>query len=313
MSYTSLPLNQLLVDHPVSFDLFLQYKNGQVAVFTKAGMHFSEQKRNELINNRVEALYIRSDDEKKLLEYHARTIHELLKNPEMSSDERAQLLHSSIHDQMQHMFDGGISQTAIIQSKEYIKSMVTEIVNNRVHTEALLKLTSRDFDTYSHCVNVAIYALALGREIGLKEHELVQLGAGALLHDIGKSKIDLRIINKPGRLTLDEFETIKNHPDLGYDILKMMGETDENILNIVRHHHEKLDGSGYCKGLTKEQIELEIQIVTIADIFDALSTNRTYKQAESHFTCFKTMKVTMKDQLDMKLVNKLILLMGKAA
>lgn len=311
--YRALLLNELLVDHPVSFDLFLKYKNGQVAVFTKAGMHFSDQKRTELLNNNVDMLYIRSDDEKKLLEYHARTIHELLKNPDMTSDERAKLLHTSMNDHMQHLFDDGISQTAVTQCKEFIKSMVSEIVSNRVHTEALLKLTARDFDTYSHCVNVAIYSLALGKSHGMDEKHLVQLGAGALLHDVGKTRIDLAIINKPGVLTKEEYQAIKKHPDHGYEILRSMGESDDTILNIVRYHHEKLDGSGYGRGLAGEEIDTEIKIVTIADIFDALSTNRSYKQAASHFTCFKTMKVMMKDQLDMTLVDSLIRLMGKVA
>ncbi len=310
--YKELPLDKLLVDHPVSFDLYLKYNNGNYTNFTRAGMNFSGQKRLELQDNDINVLYIRNEDHKKLLEYHAKTIHQLLKNPDFSPEQRAALLHSSMSDHMLHLFDEGISQTTLVQSKVFIEAMIAELTSNRIHTEALLKLTARDFDTYSHCVNVAIYSIALGKSLGFDTKTMVRLGAGALLHDVGKTGVDLSIINKPGRLTKQEYLTIQEHPDLGYALLKEMGETDDEILNIVLNHHEKIDGSGYNRGIRGNEISLNTQIVTIADIFDALSTNRSYKKAESHYTCFKTMKVMMKDQLTVELIDKLIILMGKA-
>jgi putative nucleotidyltransferase with HDIG domain len=212
---------------------------------------------------------------------------------------------------MHDMFENGIDETAIASSKMHIKAMVGEMMSNRIHTESLLRLTAHDFATYSHSVNVSIYSLALGKELGLPESEMIKLGSGALLHDLGKSKISQTLINKPGKLTLEEFEEIKQHPDIGYEILQEMGETDKVILDIVKHHHEKLDGSGYGKGLIGDLIKLEIQIVTVSDIFDALTTNRSYKVAATHFTSFKTMKVLMKDQINMEFVDRLIVLMGK--
>ena len=242
-------------------------------------------------------------------QYRTDNLVSILKNSDLSSDERAQLLHDSVSDQMHDMFENGINETAISASKMHIKAMVDEMMSNRVHSGALLRLTAHDFETYSHSVNVSIYALALGKELGLDEIEMVKLGSGALLHDLGKSNISSAIINKPGKLTLEEFEKIKQHPDMGYEILLEMGETDNVILDIVKHHHEKLDGSGYGVGLIGDLIKLEIQIVTVADIFDALTTNRSYKSA--HFKSFKTMKVLMKEQINVKLVDKLIVLMGK--
>lgn len=212
---------------------------------------------------------------------------------------------------MYNMFEDGINETAIASSKKHIEAMVEEMMSNRVHSEVLLRLTAHDFETYSHSVNVSIYALALAKELGLPETTMIKIGAGALLHDLGKSEISPAIINKNGKLTLEEFQEMKNHPDIGYNILLEMGETDPIILEIVKNHHEKLNGTGYNVGLTKESIKLEVQLVTVADIFDALTTNRSYKVAASHFTSFKTMKVLMKDQINLELIDKLIVLMGK--
>lgn len=256
-------------------------------------------------------MFIQEIDYDKMREYRVQNITELLQNGDLTSDERAELLHESVSDQMYKMFEKCVDKDSIQSAKKHVELMVREIISNRMCTEALLRLTSHDFTTHSHSVNVSIYAIALGKELGLTEEQTIQLGTGALLHDLGKTKISSKIINKPGKLTVEEFREIKRHPELGYEILKEMGESDEVILSIVKDHHEKLDGSGYGVGLTEELIRLEIQVVTIADIFDALTTNRSYKDAASYFTSFKTMKVAMKGQLNMEYLDKLITMMGR--
>ena len=309
--YQALPLHQLLVGTPIEFNLYKDYSGGKKVLFSAAGHIFTSQNRDHLIETGSHYLYIKEDNYQKMKQYRADNLVTLLKDSNLTSNERAELLHESVSDQMHDMFENGINETAIASSKMHIKAMVGEMMSNRVHSEALLRLTAHDFETYSHSVNVSIYALALGKELGLDETEMIKLGTGALLHDLGKSNISSSIINKPGKLTIEEYEEIKQHPDLGYEILQEMGETDKVILDIIKHHHEKLDGSGYGKGLIGDLIKLEIQIVTVSDIFDALTTNRSYKSAATHFTSFKTMKVVMKDQLNMQLVDKLIVLMGK--
>ncbi len=131
------------------------------------------------------------------------------------------------------------------------------------------------------------------------------------MHDLGKSKVDHDLINKPGRLSDAEFMVVKNHPALGYDLLKEMHEADAMILNIVRHHHEKLDGSGYPDGLKDKEIDFYARIVTIGDIFDALTTRRSYKPALSTFEALGLMKNKMAHELDTVLLRHFIEMMGK--
>jgi len=172
-------------------------------------------------------------------------------------------------------------------------------------------LHAKDAYTGGHTGRVEKYAVELAAAYGLSHADCEVIRTAALLHDIGKSKIPLSIVNKPARLTAKEFQEMKKHPELGYKMLLEMGETNQSILDIVRHHHEKLDGSGYLQVLSDENITQEVQIVTICDIFDALTSNRSYKQAASRFVTFKTMKVTMKDELNMTLLNQFIKLMGE--
>ncbi|MDD2791035.1 MAG: HD domain-containing protein [Sulfurimonas sp.] len=310
MAFVALPLHQLLLGAPTAFDLYMQYANGQKVLFCVKGHLFSCEQKEHLLQSDIDCLYIKEEDCKKLKQYRADNLVLLLQDSTLNSDERAQLLHESVSDQMQDMFDHGVRQSSVANSKKYIEAMVAEMMSNKVHSEALLRLTAHDYSTYSHSVNVAIYALALGKELGLSVASMTSLGAGALLHDLGKSKISPFIINKPGPLTFAEYQKMKKHPEIGYEILVNMGETDPIILNIVLYHHEKLDGSGYA-GILGDAISIETQVVTVADIFDALTTNRTYKMAASYFTSFKTMKVVMKYQINMKYVDLLIKLMGK--
>lgn len=140
------------------------------------------------------------------------------------------------------------------------------------------QLRVSDTYTYRHSVDVGALVLMIGREFGLKGRELHQLGIAGLLHDIGKSKIPPEILNKPGKLTDEEFGIIKKHSQYGFEILQERGCYSPQILEGVLHHHEKLNGRGYPDGLKDEEIGLFSRIITVADIFDALVSERPYKK-----------------------------------
>lgn len=140
----------------------------------------------------------------------------------------------------------------------------------------LAKINDADSYSVSHCVNVCIYSLFIGTKIGLKPHELKTLGLGALLHDIGKLRIPDKILSKVGKLTDQEFSIIKNHSRIGYRSLNS-SETMEDVRVIVRDHHEKCDGSGYPNGITADKITFLTKIVTVADIYDAVTADRAYR------------------------------------
>jgi len=137
----------------------------------------------------------------------------------------------------------------------------------------------RRFDnyTYIHSVNVAILAALIGLQMGYKGQTLRNLTVGALFHDIGKSSIPLQILNKPSGLTKEEFEIIKRHPVLGEEMLRFSGVPSE-ALSAVRHHHERWNGEGYPDGLKQRAININPQIVAVADVFDALVADRPYRK-----------------------------------
>ena len=144
---------------------------------------------------------------------------------------------------------------------------------------ALLKLVEeRDAGTAAHTWRVALYALALGEAEGLERTDQQRFMRAAVLHDIGKIDIPKAIIAKPGRLTAEEYEVVKTHAWLGYRRLQSLGERDQLVLDVVRWHHERLDGSGYPDGLAGERIPPPARWFAIIDSFDAMTSRRPYRR-----------------------------------
>ena len=140
----------------------------------------------------------------------------------------------------------------------------------------LTRLNNADSYSVSHCVNVAIYSLFLGLKMGLSEQELRNLGLGAILHDIGKLGVPEEILKKPQSLTDEEYSIIKNHPLEGYNALKK-NDLSADARMVVRDHHERCDGSGYPFGKEEKDIHKLARIVSIADIYDAVTADRVYR------------------------------------
>jgi len=160
-----------------------------------------------------------------------------------------------------------------------VREFTEQLLSNKNLIFNLVDLRSQDDYTFAHSVNVCLLTLMTGITLGYGHSELAFLGIGALLHDLGKVKIPDEILNKPGGLTAEEFEVMKNHTVLGYEMIREAGNLDEMNAIMALQHHENYDGSGYPKGLKGEQINEYAQIVAIADRFDAITANRVYRKA----------------------------------
>jgi HD-GYP domain-containing protein (c-di-GMP phosphodiesterase class II) len=168
---------------------------------------------------------------------------------------------------------------AIVKAKEIVEALMEEIQKNSDLMVNMVDLKVFDEYTYYHSVNVAILSTVVGVAIGMNRKDLFALGLASLLHDLGKVFIEKEIISKPGRLSEDEFSDIKRHSELGYTYLRSMFEVPVKASMGVLHHHERYDGSGYPKGLSGEEISLFGRIIAVADVFDALVSDRPYRKA----------------------------------
>lgn len=165
-------------------------------------------------------------------------------------------------------------------------SEATQAIRLREH-ETLLRLGKageyRDEETGNHVIRMARYSRLIGERLGLSRDECESIEIAAPMHDIGKIGIPDQVLLKPGKLTSEEFKVIKQHTGIGYEILKDSPSEYLQMGSIIAlGHHEKFDGSGYPQGLAGEEIPLVARIVAVADVFDALSSRRCYKEAWSH-------------------------------
>lgn len=152
--------------------------------------------------------------------------------------------------------------------------------------------------TFKHSVDVATMAMVVGKKMGLSQEEVYDIGVAGLLHDIGKSKIPNEVLNKPGRLTDEEFAIMKQHPLIGYNILKSNKGLKDTIKYAVLQHHEKINGKGYPMGAESDTITPFAKILAVVDIYDALVTERPYKAAFSQRDAVE-MLMAMTYELDM--------------
>jgi HD-GYP domain-containing protein (c-di-GMP phosphodiesterase class II) len=190
------------------------------------------------------------------------------------------------------LLTAGLLYPVILRLFRLVLSATQNLVDSNIETLEVLGagIAKRDSDTDAHNYRVTLYALKLAEDLGLDEDRLRRLIVGSFLHDIGKLGTPDAILHKPGRLTDDEFAVMRQHVAHGEDIIH--GSRWLRLATpVVSGHHEKFDGSGYPRGLAKYDIPLEARIFALADVFDALTSERPYKQA---FTLEKALDI-MKD------------------
>jgi HD-GYP domain-containing protein (c-di-GMP phosphodiesterase class II) len=141
----------------------------------------------------------------------------------------------------------------------------------------LARLKTKDDYTYMHSVAVCALMIALGKQLGLEGNDLKEAGLAGLLHDVGKMMIDEAVLNKPGKLTDEEFNIVKDHPRKGWELLQGSSDITATALDVCLHHHERMDGKGYPDKLAGEQISLFAKMGAVCDVYDALTSNRCYK------------------------------------
>jgi len=195
-------------------------------------------------------------------------------------------------------------------ARSNVSEIVQSILRNASALTLMTNLKSRDEYTSIHCVNVCILSVAFGRHVGLGPDELADLGLGALLHDIGKMRVPLEILNKPGRLSAEEFAIIKEHVNHGRDILAPSEDLPPRALDIVLSHHERLDGSGYPRGLDGEGISRFAMMVAIVDVYDAVTSDRVYHAAISPHDALSMMYDSSPVSFDKDLFEQFIKCLG---
>lgn len=301
-SFFPISLHSLRMDTVLPFDLFLRHESTQKYVlYRNRSLPFTEEVRVNLGRSGTHELHVPRPQRDDYFEYASQEIRSVVDDESLSSDEKSQAVYRTTTVIMEDLFVTPRSSSRIEQAKTAIHATVDLMLQDEAATRRLMFLTNHDYYTYTHSVNVTIFSTALAQRVfesEIDQHDFQMLGEGFLLHDLGKSTIPPSIINKPGKLDEREWALMRTHPEVGYRMLKDASKLTETIECIVLQHHERMDGTGYPYGLSADDIHPYARVCAIADVFDALTTVRSYRDPLPTFEALKLMRDGMGNHFD---------------
>jgi len=218
------------------------------------------------------------------------------------------LLHNEVERIVSDFSQSG--RVEIDSARRIIDDITHSLGDNVAALAWLIRIKSVDQYTAQHCINVSILSIMLAYAAGWDAAEVKDAGMAGLLHDLGKTRLNQAIVNKPGRLTPKEFEHIKAHSMLGYKMLLKDDNISDAIRMAVRHHHERPDGTGYPDGLSEDEIPALASLVAVIDAYDAITSDRIYDPARSHHEALGILYKQRNLQFDAELVEVFIRFMG---
>lgn len=300
--------NEFVIDSEKQINQLIEYGFHEVKIDTSKSISASEAEYKDQMIVAPNALVTspRKWDPDKLIPVELR---EALHDKKLPPEQKSQIVYKSSLILMDRLFDDPKTEN-IQEAKKGISDIVDLILGDDTTSSFLLRLTSYDVYTYTHSVNVGVLGVLLAKDLFRKSdrHDMHELGAGFFLHDIGKVRIDQAIINKEGRLTDQEMDIIRTHPKEGYALLKETNQLTEECRIVVMQHHERHDGSGYPSGISGDDIHIYGRICCIADVFDALTSERSYQQKVSTFEALKIMKNKLLRHFSESIFERFVLL-----
>lgn len=204
---------------------------------------------------------------------------------------------------MGNTVDSGVAQ-------QLVQEITDSVTRNPGALISLARLKSADDYTYMHSVAVCAMMVALAKQLGLSEAEIRSAGIAGLMHDLGKALMPTEVLNKPGKLTAAEFDIMKKHPEEGHRLLQGGFSVDPMVMDVCLHHHEKVDGSGYPKGLKGDEISIYAKMGAVCDVYDAITSNRPYKSGWDPAESLRKMAEWSNGHFDGKVFQAFVKSMG---
>ncbi len=310
--YLPLSPSGLRTNTTIGCDIYLLAKTTsevRFVLYCRGDAVFDEEKKHMLVAQRIKSLFIKKDEQQTYFDYLENNFQHIISDTNTSPDEKTKIVHGAATNLVKDIFNDPRSGS-MERAKGFANNMVDYVIKDSKAAESLLKIAVHEYHTYTHSVNVAAVGTLFGQGLGLEVNDLKGLCAGILLHDVGKTKISTDILNKKGKLTKEEFDIIKKHPVLGAEVLEETGVQFKEELIVTLQHHENDDGSGYPYGLSKDEIHPCGKIARVIDVYDALTAERSYKDAMRPFAAIKEMKDGMLHCFDTELFKDFIRFLG---
>jgi putative nucleotidyltransferase with HDIG domain len=273
--YFPIRVESIVTDLPLPYDIYL-FVADRYTHFRKIGEVITSDRMKGLLEHHLKEIYVPSEQHN----LYRESLRKMVQNEDLKPEIRGKFIKETAFTHITDLFTQPDVSKLASESVGLVEDMVNFITTDISAAVSLMGLSTHDYYTYNHCVNVSVYTISIAkRVIGEDKKLLMTAGLGGLLHDLGKREISQEIINKPGKLNDNEWVEMKKHPVHGKQILDNVSTVPEDSKRMVFEHHEHLDGTGYPRGITEENIAKLSRIAAIADVFDALTTKRSYKEA----------------------------------
>ena len=313
--YQPIPLHSLRINTVTNFDVYIEVpgpdRKDNFVLYRNRDIPFLESTRRNLADHGTDTLYIDASDRRQYQLYLEENLEAIIEDEDISPAEKSKAAYECAAGLVEGLLEDPRSGEHVKRSKGFISDLVGYLLNDSRAFFSLMSSISFDYRTYTHSVNVAVFGIALAHRLERYTRETINMiGSGLILHDVGKGLIERDILNKQGSLDTGEWAIMRQHPEEGAKLLRTLGQVSEEALIIVEGHHERLDGSGYPRGLKGDAIHPYARIAAIADVFDALTTQRPHRPALSSFAALEIMRNEMAEGLDGDLFRTFVLLLG---
>ncbi|MBD3335605.1 MAG: HD domain-containing protein [Candidatus Eisenbacteria bacterium] len=307
-----IPMESLRIDTVTEFDLMLKAPgSGKFVLYRRGDLVFSEEHKEKLQQSNVSAVYISTKDRPRYLRYLERNLGEIIDDPRLGPVEKARIVYECSGHVAQEIMDSPWVAESLRRANGIVGTTVTHLLRSPANAGRMIEMMASDYQLYSHSVNVCVYGVTLGQGIGLSVWELRELGAGLLLHDLGKTELDPKLVKKTEPLTADEQRIMRRHPELGVAKLKQLPGVKENALKVVGEHHERLTGHGFPKGLKGEEIHLFARIGFLANAFDRMTTDRRAGGPLTSYSALRAIQEALGEEVEPPLLRHFVTLLGK--
>lgn len=284
-TYFQIRITSITPDIPIPYDLYL-YVNDSAILFRRQGDLLSSDRIGRLLQKGGEMFLVPKEHRQIYLD----SLYNIVRDPSSSMEDKGKFLKESAYVHVNDLFTKKDVASVVTDAGALIDEMVKFVTTDLDAVTRLMGLSRHDYYTYNHCVDVAVYSIVLARRIlGEDKEMLIRAGLGGLLHDIGKRDVRWELINKNSPLTPGEWDEIRAHPEHGKKLLTGVPGIPDESKCVVHQHHENFDGTGYPQKLRADEISPLARVVTIADVFDALTTDRSYHKAISSKEAIATM------------------------
>ncbi|RJP20941.1 MAG: HD domain-containing protein [Candidatus Omnitrophota bacterium] len=315
LEYITLDPAFLLADKVCGFPIYLYHPGrDRFVLFKSDGTKISQDTLEILSKGGRRPVFVPRANSYELNHYLSENLTKIVEDPNVQVEEKTQKFHTMAQMVMKSLFESPPDMDSFLVTSKNVSDSIAMLLTTEPQAILLLNnLRSYDYYTYSHSMNVCVLSVGLFQEIQKKctPDHVRDLSRGVLLHDIGKCDIPTELTNKRGPLSEAEWEIMRSHTTKGFQRLMDDSEMTDDTRYVALYHHEAVDGSGYPTGKKNDQLPLTSRICKVVDVYDALTSKRSYKDGMTPFEALQIMTKEMKSKLDQDILKEFVLFLQK--